>query len=521
MTKFGLVGLASALVLAGCSSTAQQSEANAPVSFSACEAQSGIAPGITTEFCGMTVVNLTYGRLLAYDENGKTSNELAESVTSDDNKTWTIKLRPNLKFSDDSDLTAESFVKAWNLVVREKQFQASFFSNVEGYEPGKDMTGLKVVDPQTFTVTLQQAESDFPMRLGYIAYAPLPEVAFKDLKAYAENPVSSGPYKLTKWEHRKSYTYEVNDKYDGPRKAKNAGLEGRVYTNPDAAYNDLIAGNLDLTQHIPDSALKTFKDDLEGRAVSSPYDGNSIIKIPFNVKHFEKGEEGQLRRQAISMSINRPEVVKAIFADTKTPATDFTAPLIEGYKADLPGNEVLKFNPEKAKELWAKADAISKFDGTFKIAYNSDAGHQAWVDAVANQIKNNLNIDAAGDSYPDMKSLRDKVLNGDIQTAFRSGWSADYPSLYNFLGPIYQTGAGANDIKFSDPEFDKLLNEGLGSASKEEALKKFDAAQEILFRELPSIPLWYQSVNGGWSNKIDNVKFGWDSQPLYWEITKK
>ena len=89
-----------------------------------------------------------------------------------------------------------------------------------------------------------------------------------------------------------------------------------------------------------------------------------------------------------------------IFSGTRTPAHDFTSPVIDGYSEDIPGSEVLDFDADEAKKLWAEADAIAPWDGTFQIAYNADGGHQAWVDAVANQLKNNLGIDASGAPYP-------------------------------------------------------------------------------------------------------------------------
>ncbi|MGO7984205.1 ABC transporter substrate-binding protein, partial [Rhizobium johnstonii] len=79
-------------------------------------------------------------------------------------------------------------------------------------------------------------------------------------------------------------------------------------------------------------------------------------------------------RAAISEAIDRPSITDKIFAGARIPATDFSAPIINGYSKDIKGNEVLKYNPDDAKKLWDKADAISKWDGTFQIAYNSDGG---------------------------------------------------------------------------------------------------------------------------------------------------
>jgi oligopeptide transport system substrate-binding protein len=266
-------------------------------------------------------------------------------------------------------------------------------------------------------------------------------------------------------------------------------------------------------------ALPRIREELGDRAVNQPAAIFQSFTIPEKLEHFS-GEEGKLRRQAISMAINREEVTDNIFQGTRTPATDFTSPVIPGHSDSLKGAEVLEFNPERAKELWAEADEISKYTGEFTIGYNSDGGHQAWVDAVANQIKNNLGIEAVGAPYPDFKSLRDEVTNRTIAGAFRTGWQADYPSLANFLGPLYVTGAGSNDGDYSSEDFDRLMKEGAGAESTEQGLAKFNEAQEILLQDLPAIPLWYSNVAGGYSEAVSDVVFSWKSVPAYYNITK-
>ncbi|OKL48006.1 hypothetical protein BSR29_05885 [Boudabousia liubingyangii] len=491
-----------------------------PVTFSGCEPQTKLLPGLVDETCGVNVLSLTTSRLLAYDNDGKTYNELADSISTEDNQNWTVKIKSGQTFSDGSPINADSFINAWNLVVREKQVQAFFFENMQGYEPGKDLPGLKKVDDLTFTVALSQPESDWPQRLGYVTYAPLPEVAFKDLDAFGEQPVSSGPYTLTKWQHRESVSFAVNPKYVGPRKAENGGLESRMYTTPDAAYNDLLAGNLDVLTNIPDSALKSFKEDLDGRGVTKSIAGVLSVGISMDAPNFT-GEEGRLRRAAISMAINRPEIIDTIFEGTKQPAEDFTSPAVDGWRSGVPGSEVLKFNPEKAKELWAQAEKINKFQGPFKIAYNTAGGNQAWVDAVCNQLKNNLGIQAEGDAYPDFKSVRDKISKGEMKTAYRANWTADYPSQYNFLGPLYGSQSDSNDAKYKNPQFDALLKSALGSKDPKEAAEKYAKAQEELLRDLPAIPLWYGSISGGYSDRVENVNFGWDDVPPLFAVKKK
>jgi oligopeptide transport system substrate-binding protein len=350
----------------------------------------------------------------------------------------------------------------------------------------------------------------------------MPEVAFKDLKAFGENPVGNGPYMLkdaSSWKHNERIDLTVNPDYKGERQPANGGLSIIFYANQGAAYSDLLANNLDVLDAVPDSAFGTFETDLGDRAVNQPAAIFQSFTIPDRLPHFG-GEEGVLRRQALSMAINRQEITKVIFQGTRTPASDFTSPVIDGWTNKLKGADLLKFNADKAKDLWAQADKISPWSGTFQIAYNADGGHAGWVDAVTNSIKNVLGIEASGAPYPTFKEARTLITNRTIQTAFRTGWQADYPGLFNFLGPLYGTNAGSNDGDYSNPEFDALLKKGSSADNLEDANADFQAAQEILLKDMPVIPLWYSNVTGGYGTSVHNVQFGWNSVPLYYEITK-
>lgn len=488
------------------------------------EPQNPLIPANTNEVGGGRVVDLLFSTLVYYDETGATHMDAAESITTDDSKVWTVKLKPGQKFTDGTPVTAASFVDAWKLGAKDKMLSMNFYAPIEGAddEGGGDLTGLEVIDDETFTITLKQAESDFEMRLGYSAFSPLPESTLEDIAEGGERPVGNGPYMMAPdngWIHNERISLVPNPDYDGPRKAANAGIDFIFYTTPEAEYNDLQAGNLDIMDQIPDSAVATFQEELGERAVNQPSAVNQTITIPEYLDHFE-GEEGKLRRQAISYAINRAEITEKIFNGTREPAKDFTSPVVVGYAQDIKGSDVVNFDAAKAKDLWKQADAISPWSGKFEIAYNADGPHKSWVDAVANQIKNNLEIEAVGKSYPDFKSLRDDVTNHKMTGAFRTGWQGDYPSAFNFLAPLYQTGAGSNDGVYSNEEFDDTLEKAASAATPEEMTEGLSKAQEILFEDLPAIPLWYQNAIGGTSEHVDNVTFGWNSVPLYYQITK-
>jgi oligopeptide transport system substrate-binding protein len=536
----GMVAIA-ALALTGCGASGSATgsgstggDTSKVILADGSEPQRPLMPADTNEVGGGKVIDMIFAGLVSYDPSGKPVNELAESIEGKDGQHFTIKVKKGQKFTNGEAITAKSFVDSWNFGAAAKNAQLSggFFESIKGYDEAsaegstvETMSGLKVVDDQTFTVELKQPESDWPLRLGYTAFVPVPSGALKDPKGFGEKPVGNGPYKLADggWQHNVQIQLVPNPDYNGPRKAKNAGVTFKIYQNDDSAYQDLMSNNLDILQTIPTSALKNFKSDLGDRTINKPYAGNQTIAIPEYLPEWS-GEAGKLRRQAISMAINREEITKVIFNGARQPAKDFTAPVLDGYSDSIPGAENLTFNADKAKEAWAKADAIQKWDAnkTFTIAYNADkGGHKAWVEAVVNQLKNTLGIKVEGKPYATFKEARNDATAKTLTGSIRAGWQADYPSLYNFLGPIYKTGAGSNDASYANPTFDKAISDGLNAASVSDGNKAMNKAQEILLTDLPAIPLWYQVAQGGWSDKVANVDYGWDGVPLYYNVTGK
>jgi oligopeptide transport system substrate-binding protein len=523
---------ASALALSGCASGSSDTptgSSSAVITANGSEPQNPLIPTNTNETGGGRIVDSIFAGLEYYDATGAPQLDVAESIDTDDSQTFTIKIKPDLTFTNGDPVDAQSFVDAWQYgaLLSNEQLNSYFFEDIEGFSYDEDVSlkdsgGLVVVDDSTFEIHLKSSLADYPLRLGYSAFYPLPTAFFDDQEAFGENPIGNGPYMLDgegAWQHNEKIDLVVNPDYTGGRVAQNGGLSIVFYTTQEAAYADLLGGNLDVLDQIPPSALTTYKDELGDRYIDQAAAIFQSFTIPARLPHFS-GEEGELRRAAISMAINRDEITDVIFDGTRTPAHDFTSPVIDGYSEDVPGSDVLLFNEDEAKAKWAEADAISPWDGSFQIAYNADGGHQEWVDAVTNSIKNVLGIDASGAPYPTFAEVRTAITDRTIQTAFRTGWQADYPGLFNFLGPIYGTNAGSNDGDYSNPDFDALLKQGSSASDTDEANKYFQQAQEILFKDLPAIPLWYASVQGGYSEAVSNVAIDWHSVPLYYQITK-
>ena len=428
------------------------------------EPQHPLMPANTNEVYGGRVVELLFEGLRSYDASGKSVNALAESIESPDGQNYTIKVKQGSKFTNGEAVTAKSFVDAWNFAALSTNAQnnSSFFESIEGYDAvsasrrprartasdtdvpaptAQTMSGLVLKDDSTITVKLAQPEADWPLRLGYSAFMPLPADALKDPKTFGENPIGNGPYKMAKARAPGSTTarspWSRTPTTQGPRTAKNGGVTFKFYTDPAPAYTDIQANNLDVTDVLPTNALKTYTTDFPDHNLNKPYAGNSTLNIPGYMPEFQ-GEAGKLRRQALSMAINREEITKVVFNGTRIPAKDFTSPAVDGYNDNVAGSDVLKFDAAKAKELWTKADAISPWPAgkTLQLAYNTDGGNKEWIDAVANNFKNNLGIKAEGQPFAKFAEILKLRTAKTLPGLTRAGWQADYPSLYNFLGPL-------------------------------------------------------------------------------------
>ena len=303
---FAAAACAFGMLLSGCGSsngsdTAAEG-ANIITAYNS-EPQHPLIPGNTNETGGGKPVDLLFSRLISFDAKGNASNEVAESITANDDATqYDIKLKDGWKFTDGTDVTAESFTKAWSYTANAKNAQlcSSFFSTIKGYDALQDtdnlkgdeqLEGLKIVNDHEFTVDLSQSDSAFATKLSYSGFYPMPESFYKDPKAFGESPVSDGPYKFDSWDHDKEIKLVKNPDYKGNRKVNNDGVTFKIYTDANAAYADVQAGNLDVMDTVPSADSKTFESD----SSVVPYNkAGSVIQtftIPSDLEHWKTSTE--------------------------------------------------------------------------------------------------------------------------------------------------------------------------------------------------------------------------------------
>jgi oligopeptide transport system substrate-binding protein len=485
------------------------------------EPENPLVPGNTSETEGGQIVDALWTGLVQYaDDNSVEYTGVAESIESEDNTTWTVTLKPDWTFHDGTPVTANSFVDAWNYTALSTNAQGGsyFFANIEGYdalqaetdadgnvvaEPtATEMTGLSVVDDLTFTVTLNEAFSIFPVTVGYTAFYPLPESFFDDPEAFGTAPVGNGPFQADgEFQSGVGITTTRYDDYAGEEPAKSGGVEFRIYTDVNTAYADVQGGNLDVVDSIPPDAIASAEaefGDRYGEAESSSF---TYLGFPTYDERFSD----PVVRQAFSQAIDRQAITDAIFEGTRVPADSYVAPTVDGYREGA--CEYCVLDVEAANE---KLDAAG-FDRSqpVELWFNSGAGHDAWVQAVGNQLRENLGVDYTLRGDFDFSQYLPLADEQGFTGPFRLGWVMDYPSAQNYLEPLYSEASlppnGSNTTFYTNPEFDAKIAEGNQAASPDEAVTSYNEAEDILLQDMPIIPMFYGLSQYVWSDRVSDV----------------
>ncbi|TJZ59223.1 ABC transporter substrate-binding protein [Streptomyces piniterrae] len=527
--KWAVCAAAVALVAGACGG---DTDTDAVVRASWGDPQNPLEPANTIEVRGSKALDMIFRGLKKYDpKSGAAKNWIAESITTGDQRNFTVKVKKGWKFSNGEPVTAHSFVDAWNYgaSVANKQANAIFFSHIDGYDEvrsgsggprAKTMSGLVVKDDYTFTVRLTQKFSAWPGTLGYWAYYPLPKAFFTHHAAWLRNPIGNGPYEITSYDKGSLMKLRRWKGYQGPDKARNEGVDLRVYTDTDTAYTDLRTGLLDLVDDIPVGELKSVKRDLSSRYINQPVGLIGSIAFPLYHPKWNGPKSAELRR-GIAMAIDRSAIATQLFRKTRTPATDWTSPALGvegGYKPGLCG-AVCTYNPSQARKLIQEAGGLP--GGQMKIMYNADVGsNKVWVDAVCNSINGVLDNDLAcvGDPVGTFADFRNRITSESATEPFSAGWQMTYPLIQGFLQPRYHSGGWSNDTHFHSARFDELINQANAESHTAKAVETFQEAEKILAQQMPLIPLWYQNGNVGYSSRLSRVSLNPSGVPDYSQI---
>jgi oligopeptide transport system substrate-binding protein len=284
--------------------------------------------------------------------------------------------------------------------------------------------------------------------------------------------------------------------YAGDR-AKADAIEFKIYSNVNTAYNDLLAGNLDIMDALPPERLSEARSQFGDRFIARESSSFTYLGFPLYDKRFS---DVRLRK-AISMAIDRQPIIDAIYNGAYVPARSVVSPVVAGAR-DNPCGEACEFNPDRARELLSQAGG---WQGTMELWFNSGAGHEKWMEAVSNQLRNNLGITDITFRSLEFAEYLSLLDNRQVTGPFRLGWVMDYPSPQNYLEPIYSTTGSSNNFGYSNAEVDKLIAEGNAADSVEQGIEFYHRAEDLILADMPNIPMWFGKVQAAHSTNVDGV----------------
>ena len=352
------------------------------------------------------------------------------------------------------------------------------------------MSGLDVVDDQTFTVTLTAPFAQFPVTLGYNPFFPLPEAFFDDPEAFGTQPDRQRPLpgRRRVRPRRGHHAERLRRRTRATDAPSVEAIEYRVYADTATAYTDALAGNLDVVPSVPADASGTAAEEFDGpvpsrrRRPASPSSACRCTRSGTPTRGCARPCRwpSTARRSPSTSSPGRgsPRTRSCRRSSTATATAPATYCVLDVDRANAL-LDAAGFDRTQPIELW----------------FNAGGGNDAWVEALGNQLRTNLGVEYVlrGDLAP--PEYGPLMFSKGMTGPFRMGWSMDYPSPQNFLEPLYSTQAqppaGMNVAFYSNPAFDELVAKGNAAPSSDEAIAFYNQAEDVLLEDMPVIPLLF------------------------------
>lgn len=499
--------LVATTLLAACSASPDGGSDSAATSFTIAGTDpANLTPGNTWAW---NEEMLLFTPPMAVGEDGVPVPAAAESVTSEDQKVWTFKLREGWTFHNGEPVTAQSYIDSWNATALGKNgwLQNYNFVNIEGYtdlnpaegEPtATELSGLNIVSDTEFTVTLTQPSGLFPYSVTSFAFAPMPKVAFEDPEGYDKAPVGNGPYSIVgSYSPNEPITLERFEEYKGEA-GKSDEIIFAPYQSMDTAYNDLLAGNVDVVYPVPTDRLTDVEKRVDGRI--------AVAKIPslsyFGFPTWDERFDDVRVREAFSMAIDREALTSTILKGAGVPAKSLAESSTFGGLDNTCA--ACEFDPKGAKAL---LDEAGGWSGSLTLWAYQYANNDQILQAVANQLRNNLGIEDITFQIDPFAKFTENVGAQEVDGPFFAGWGAYYPHVEAMLDPFGSPTGAANESGFANDEFNTLMNTGR-ALPLEEGIPYFQEAETLFWKDLKVMPLYFGKYTAAWSEKIKSVPVG-------------
>lgn len=445
------------------------------------------------------VQNNIFERLVSYDQNMELQPGLAESWEQIDETTWEFKLREDVTFHDGSEFNAEA-VKANIERIKDPEVAAPAAYLLDM------INEVVVVDDYTVQFKTEFPYSGLPSNLSHSVSGMIsPEQIREDYAAMGEgesvgsvinaNPIGTGFLKFEEWQPGQLIRLVKNEDYWG-EPAKIESVTFKVVPEDLTRIAELETGDTHISNSLSSSDVSQIESKenlsvLQQGSLALDYVGFNTSKEPFN---------DQLVRQAITMAIDKDQIINGIYEGYAQVAEGPLPPNVYGYDENVEG---LSRDQGKAKELLAEAGYQDGFTTTLMTNDTRERMDIATnIQSQLAEIGITVEIEVL-----EWGAYIEKLDAGE-QEMFILGWSNSTAHADNTFYPLFHSdnlGASGNTVFFENSELDTLIEEARQAQDEAEQLELYKQAEEMLVDLAPMAYLTHKDYLLGVRDEVKGL----------------
>ncbi|WP_248923988.1 ABC transporter substrate-binding protein [Paenibacillus hamazuiensis] len=507
-----------------------QPKGGGELTFAVASSPSGLDPNVYPGAADYRVMRSLYDSLVAQMPDKSFKPWLAtEWTVSPDGKSYTFKLRKDVKFHDGTPFNAAAVKFNFDRIVDPNTKSRFAVTLIGPYESSE------VIDDYTVQVNLKSPYSAF---LSSLSQAFLGIVSPAAVQKYGEqvdkNPVGTGPFKFVNWTENASIALERNPDYQwGPPLASHAGpayvdkLTFKIIPEEATRIGSVQSGQVLAAETVPPQNIVSLKNDpnlalLEAESTGIPF------TLMLNQDHAPWNE--LKARRAVQLAIDVDTIVKTLYLGTYKRAWSPLTPSVLGYNPALENS----YKPDLAKanalldELgWTKgADGIRVKDGKpLALYYVTSTPNREKRNDIAAMIQQQLkavgiavNIDVTTGSNA-QTIVMDKGTN-DIYGVSNVSGDPDILRSFFHTNAIPKPGKwGHNHTHLSDPKLDGWLEQGLREQDPAKRSEIYKQLQSYVVENAIGIPVYIFPYTVAASKNVKGLKFDTLGYPLFYDAS--
>jgi oligopeptide transport system substrate-binding protein len=477
-------------------------------------------PSLGTDEYAFQFLGATMEGLYRLDEKGQVSEGIAtKHEVSEDGKTWTFTLREDAKWSNGDPVTANDFVYAWQRAVDPATgseygpyMMGGVIKNATAVNKGEvpvDQLGVKADGDFTLVVELENATPYFESLTTFGTFLPLNQ-KFVEEKAdtfatSADTLLSNGPFKFASWTSTaQEWELVKNDTYWDAKTVKLEKMTYVVVKESQTAVDLYEKGEVDRAGLSSD-----LVDQYSTHDDYTVEPDTSVFYIKMNQTR-NKALANVNVRNAIARAFDKQALVDEILNNGSIVANglvpkDFV-PTPDGKDFREVSGDLMKYDLDEAKKYWEKALAELGTDSVeIEFLGGDNEVSKMMNQYLANQLSTNLpGLKVTLKEVPFEQRLElDTAMDYDMQFA---GWGPDFLDPYTYMN-LWLTDGGNNQMGYSNPEYDKLVNETATTLAQDPEARNenFLKAEKILFKDAAIAPVYQRASALLVSPKVQGV----------------